>query len=687
MALADYNLENVRSILDEKNIELGEFYGDGPHGCVYLGTKRNTGEKLAIKIVDKRDYTESSALVAALKRNASIRIEHNNLCSIKVFAETENLLIYGTELADSYAGSKDGYLCDSLENRFKHGWKLSLVQARRLVKNCLFALQELHDRGLAHKNLKPSNVIFVNGVLKLCEVCIPWSGSAPFKPNKDRILSPGLDADMYALGKLAFMLFTGNSVCEKTIKYPADWYAQKELIRVMSFLDKSFNEDPEERFRDIQEMTRAFFDCTRFIGTVDDEIKAILSGRKIELRTFCGEGGFGSVYLGYDMSLHRKVAVKIIENRHDVCYERESHGLVTYSSTEDMDRTNHIAIHFYESTESNDSFLYVMEPATNLQKDDAKGYSPDTLQHRLEGAKPLDLAEIKRVGNQILDGISAMHSRKLIHNDIKPDNIYFVQKTVKIGDFGTVTRDSELEMGECSTNGFTPDDFKKTFENENARKSLSPRGLRRLGYERDLYAVGKVLYMMLAHQADVMQFPSIDMAEINDITKKRLNAFLMQYACAPKRKRRFFSSMAFKKAFNECFRDFHPVKSEAVEDVNDSEDVFADDLVQNANVDTDTDTSIDISPQDFGNRSNAPSSHATTTVVQRQGGTDNKADTLPKLETLQKRPYNRRKKIIWLINLLLAIFIILLMIQVVYEWWKGRAIREYHKAPVQEIKR
>ena len=91
MALADYNLENVRSILDEKNIELGEFYGDGPHGCVYLGTKRNTGEKLAIKIVDKRDYTESSALVAALKRNASIRIEHNNLCSIKVFAETENL--------------------------------------------------------------------------------------------------------------------------------------------------------------------------------------------------------------------------------------------------------------------------------------------------------------------------------------------------------------------------------------------------------------------------------------------------------------------------------------------------------------------------------------------------------------------------------------------------------------------
>ena len=78
-------------------------------------------------------------------------------------------------------------------------------------------------------------------------------------------------------------------------------------------------------------------------------------------------------------------------------------------------------------------------------------------------------------------------------------------------------------------------------------------------------------------------------------------------------------------------------------------------------------------------------------VAERQGGTDNKADTPPKqeggLETLQKRPYNRRKKIIWLINLLLAIFIILLMIQVVYEWWKGRAIREYHKAPVQEIKR
>ena len=67
MALPEYKLDTVRSILLEKNIALGEFYGDGPHGCVFLGTKRDSGEALAIKVVDKRDYMEALALVSALK--------------------------------------------------------------------------------------------------------------------------------------------------------------------------------------------------------------------------------------------------------------------------------------------------------------------------------------------------------------------------------------------------------------------------------------------------------------------------------------------------------------------------------------------------------------------------------------------------------------------------------------------
>ena len=674
MALPEYKLDSFRTLLAEKNIELGDFYGDGPHGCVYFGKRQGSEETLAIKVVDKRDYTEVFALLAALKRNASLKIEHNNLCAIQFFAENDNLLVYGTEQADSCSDSQSEYLCDSLENRFKQGKTFTRAQARHLVKNCLFALQELHDNGLAHKNLKPSNVVFVKGVLKLCEACIPWTWNGPFKPDKARILSPGLDADMYALGKIAYMLFTGATEC-KTLQYPMEWYSDANFMRVMAFLDKACNEEPEERFKDIQEMTREFFDCTRFIGTVDDEIKAILKGRKIELRTFCGEGGFGAVYLGYDTSLHRKVAVKIIEDRHDICYERESHGLVTYSSTEDMDRTNHIAIHFYESTESKDSFFYVMELATNLQKDDTKGYSPDTLQHRLEEAKPFDLDEIRRVGNQILDGVAAMHSKNLIHNDIKPDNIYFVQKNVKIGDFGTVTYDSELEMGDSYTNGFTPDDFRKTFENENAKKALSPRGLRRLGRERDLYAVGKIIYMMLAHQSDVMQFPAIEMSSIQDITMTRLNAFLMQYACAAKRKRRFSKSNKFKKAFNECFKDYQSVEVEELDEEMDAE------LDQEQEPDTSTDTFADL-PTELSTKIAEAKQQASQHTGEGQKQLDSSATTLAKAVPSDKR---RGIKPIWIVNFLIGLLVLLLAIQVVYEWWKNKAIREYHKSPVQQL--
>ena len=681
MALPEYKLDNVRSILLEKNIDLGAFCGDGPHGCVFLGKWRDSGESLAIKVVDKRDYLEAPALVAALKRNVSMKLDYSKLCPIKFFVEKDNLLIYGTDQADSCAKDEDDYLSDTLENRFKQGWKVSFDQARRLVKNSLFALQELHDNGFAHKNLKPGNVIFVNKELKLSEACIPWTGNGPFKPNKARILSPGFDADMYALGKIAFMLFTGTTECEKSLLYPMEWYNNSNLMKVMSFLDKACSEEPETRFKDIQEMIREFFECTRFIGTVNDEIKAILKERRIELKTFCGEGGFGAVYLGYDTSLHRKVAVKIIEDRHDVCYERESHGLVTYSSTEEMDRTNHIAIHFYEATRSNDSFLYVMEPATNVLHDDAEGYFPDSLQHRLEEEKLFDLAEIQRVGNQILNGLKAMHTKHLIHNDIKPENIYFVQKNVKIGDFGTVTHDSELEMGDSYSSGFTPEDFRKTFENENARKALSARGLRRLGRERDLYAVGKIIYMMLAHVSDVMQFPAIKMTSLQqDITKMRLNAFLMQYACAAKRKRRFTTSYAFQKAFNECFKDFHPVEDLREEDIEPEDDLEQEN-------DTDTDIVINI-PAELPTKT-ASAKQANSPQQSGEGVTQSKNEqgqTMTDTSVAAPLTGRRRIKPTWIINILIALVVLLLVIQVVYEWWKNKAIKEYHNSPVQQIK-
>ena len=212
---------------------------------------------------------------------------------------------------------------------------------------------------------------------------------------------------------------------------------------------------------------------------------------------------------------------------------------------------------------------------------------------------------------------------------------------------------------------------------ENAKKALSPRGLRRLGRERDLYAVGKIIYMMLAHQSDVMQFPAIEMSSIQDITMTRLNAFLMQYACAAKRKRRFSKSNKFKKAFNECFKDYQSVEVEELDEEMDAE------LDQEQEPDTSTDTFADL-PTELSTKIAEAKQQASQHTGEGQKQLDSSATTLAKAVPSDKR---RGIKPIWIVNFLIGLLVLLLAIQVVYEWWKNKQVREYHKSPLQELKK
>lgn len=243
--------------------------------------------------------------------------------------------------------------------------------------------------------------------------------------------------------------------------------------------------------------------------------------------TLCGRGAYGSVYLVTDAAGTR-YALKIVEKTADnASWEREFRALKHYR-TQVSEHPNLIRIFHIE--DCGDFFYYTMEAADNLDK--GSEYLPATLANMIRKSGPLPAATLRETFNSLLDGLEHLHQAKVIHRDIKPDNIIFVNGVPKFGDIGLLDTTTHT-LSLVGTQAFVPPEFLLGHE-----KEPTP--------EIDLYALGKTLYCAFTgNEAD--KFPFVDPELLKDPDCRIFNR-LVRAACTTERSLRLKTTEAFRRA-------------------------------------------------------------------------------------------------------------------------------------------
>ena len=192
-----------------------------------------------------------------------------------------------------------------------------------------------------------------------------------------------------------------------------------------------------------------------------------------------GAGGMATVYLAEDLRHQRRVAVKVLrpELAAALGHERFLREITTTANL----RHPHI-LPLYDSGEAAGFLFYVMPYVEG-----------ESLRDRLRREKQLPIEDALSIAQEIADALSYAHSRGVIHRDIKPENILLESGHAVVADFGIARAVDAAGGSQLTETGLaigTP-----TY--------MSPEqaaGEREIDGRSDLYALGCVLYEMLAGQ-------------------------------------------------------------------------------------------------------------------------------------------------------------------------------------------
>lgn len=205
-----------------------------------------------------------------------------------------------------------------------------------------------------------------------------------------------------------------------------------------------------------------------------------------DLKKKLGEGGMGVVYLVVHSKTQYPYAIKIMHPILEATSTQIQRFLREASLGVSLKHPN--LVHTYEPGYTEAGFFYI-------PMEYVKGCNLNTYFSKLQ--RPLNLIEITKILDQLLDALACLHENKIVHRDIKPANILVVEPlqnlVLKLADFGLAKNfeQSGLSGLTLSNRILGTPDFMAPEQCINVRD---------VDNRADIYSLGATIYYLLTRQ-------------------------------------------------------------------------------------------------------------------------------------------------------------------------------------------
>jgi Tol biopolymer transport system component len=246
---------------------------------------------------------------------------------------------------------------------------------------------------------------------------------------------------------------------------------------------------------------------------------------RYEILSAIGAGGMGEVYLAHDAELNRRVALKVLPAQ----FTRDEERVVRFRrearAASALSHPNIVTI--YDVGRTGETWFIATEFVEGV-----------TLRSRL-AERTLAIPEALGIALQCASGLEAAHDARIVHGDVKPENILVrPDGVVKIVDFGLARSTQNCrELFDDATQSGAVVGTPRYMSPEQARGQ-------KLDGRSDIFSLGAVMYEMIARQpafrgaTNAEVFAALLNSEPEPLTSSGLNA-MMRNALAKDRDCRY----------------------------------------------------------------------------------------------------------------------------------------------------